>query len=104
MMYINEDLDMKIMTLQLLAGEMTALTVLVASLLKLFGMPLYSEEPAVEIQETAPVEQPVEFTEVGFPVIMWAGQINEGKSYEIPQGAILPVLRNQGLFNGVKLN
>ena len=82
---------MKIMTLHLLAGEISALAVLVASLLKLSSMPLYIEQPEVEIQEPTQAEQPVETIECSVPVIKLMPP--KARSYEIPESAILPVIR-----------
>ena len=83
---------MKFMTLHLLAGEMSALAVLVASLLKLSSMPLYIEQPEVEIQEPAQAEQPVEITECSVPVIKLASP-SRAKSYELPSQAFHPFIK-----------
>ena len=77
---------------QLLAGQIISLAVMASLLTRLVHSPLYIEESMPEAQEPVKVEQEAEVTEVRFPVIMWAGDVNQRKSYELPAEAFHPVI------------
>ena len=78
---------------QLMAGQIISLAVMASLLTRLVHSPLYIEEVEPKTQEPVKVEQEAEVTEVRFPVIMWAGDVNQGKSYELPSQAFHPFIK-----------